>query len=124
MRVLMVNDSTDLAELVGLMVCERGFEFDAVFTAEAALDAAVRLSPDLILVDWYIGDAVGDYVIRLLRAGYSHEVPILAISSAMGVEALARQAGADDFLAKPFTEHMLMSKLDELLSGRPVLQMG
>ena len=104
------------------MLREAGFEVEATATAQEALDAAAVRPPDAAIIDLMLPDGSGVEVCRQLRSW--SEMPIVVLS-AIGdedqkVEAL--EAGADDYVTKPFGPRELVARLNAVLrrSGDPV----
>src|SRR5439155_26539765 len=101
-RILVVDDEPQILRALGTNLRARGFDIDLAETGEQALELAARHRPDLVIVDLGLPGIDGVEVVRGLR-GWTN-VPIVALSvreaEADKVEAL--DAGADDFVTKPF----------------------
>ncbi|MGW6461539.1 response regulator transcription factor, partial [Streptomyces sp. NPDC055078] len=110
-RVLVVEDEPQLVRALEINLRARHYEVDAAPDGATALRFAADGSPDIVLLDLGLPDMDGIDVIRSLR-GWSR-VPILVVSarrtSEEKVEAL--DAGADDFLTKPFGMDELVARL-------------
>jgi two-component system KDP operon response regulator KdpE len=108
-RILVVDDEVAMRRALATNLRVRGYKVDLAITGEQALDMAARHHPDLVILDLGLPGIDGLDVIRGLR-GWTN-VPIM-ILSARGTEpdkVAALDAGADDYLAKPFG-------MDELLA--------
>lgn len=117
--VLIVDDEEDLADAVELLLQRRGFRTVKLNDSRGALQAAVELQPDLVLLDYEMPDLDGLQVIAQLRAEPgTQQIPILLASAARVSMADIRRA--DGFLAKPFQEGLLYEMVDRLLRGREV----
>lgn len=130
MRVLLVEDSERMLELVTEGLTRAGYLVDGVGTAAELLHAARTISYGLLIVDLMLPDGDGLEAIRNLRAEQC-SVPILIITAKESVEdrVMGLDAGADDFLTKPFHEGELLARVRALLrrpSGmlQPVLRVG
>jgi two-component system, OmpR family, KDP operon response regulator KdpE len=114
-RVLVVDDEPQIVRALKVVLREAGFEAIAAETASEALDlAAVRL-PDAAIVDLVLPDGDGVEVTRRLREW--SEMPILVLS-AIGEEdqkVRALEAGADDYITKPFGTRELVARLQAAL---------
>ena len=113
-RMLVVDDDVVILRTIKRYL--KDFEVTCVETGAEAVEAATRLQPDLILLDFNLPDSTGIEVMRTIRAR-GVRAPVLLMSGAFdsgaGAESLAYEA--DDYIAKPFLREALMRKLDRLL---------
>ena len=129
-RVLVVDDEPQIVRALQINLKARGYDVHVADSGAGALKIAGQHPPDLVILDLGLPDLDGVDVIRGLR-GWS-EAPIVVLSgrtdSADKVEAL--DAGADDYLTKPFGIDELLARLRAVLrrSGagddQPVVQVG
>jgi two-component system, OmpR family, KDP operon response regulator KdpE len=110
-RILVVDDEPQLLRALGTNLKARGYEIDLAPTGEAALALAARNHPDLVILDLGLPGIDGLEVIRGLR-GWTH-VPILVLSVREGErdKVAALDAGADDYVTKPFGMDELLARL-------------
>ena len=128
-RVLVVDDEPQILRALQLKLRGAGYAVDTATTAADALAAAAMRPPDAVILDVLLPDGRGTDVARELR-GWS-TAPILVLS-AVGDEAekvAALDAGADDYVTKPFSVEELLARLRAALrrsapSGEPVLEVG
>jgi len=117
-RVLVVDDEPQIVRALRIYLAARGYEVEAAANGTAALDVAAHRHPDIVILDLGLPDLDGQEVIAALRGWTS--IPILVLSgrtdSAEKVDAL--DAGADDYLTKPFAMDELLARLRAL--GRRV----
>jgi len=117
-RALVVDDSKPSRSIVARALAELKFDCsEAGNGAEALVALAAAGKPDLITVNWHMPVMDGLELVRRLRREPAYRgLPILMISTEHDQEriALARQAGIDDYLAKPFTAAALTRKLVDL----------
>ena len=110
-RVLVVDDDTDLAEMLGIVLRSEGMEPLFCYDGSEALPTFRRESPDLVLFDLMLPGLDGLAVCRLLRA--ESAVPIVMLTARGDtldiVEGL--QAGADDYIVKPFKPKELVARI-------------
>ncbi|MET4156597.1 response regulator transcription factor [Agromyces sp. PvR057] len=111
MRILLADDDDQLQRALRITLAARGYEIVAAHDGAEAIDLAANAHPDLILLDLGMPKVDGIDVIRAVRAW--SKVPILVLSgrtdSAEKVEAL--DAGADDYVTKPFAMDELLARI-------------
>jgi len=110
-RILLVDDDRPLVRALRISLEARGYDLDVAGSGEAALDLAAHRHPDVILLDLGLPGIDGVDVIRALR-GWS-EVPVIVLSArhqgSTKVDAL--DAGADDYVTKPFAMDELLARI-------------
>ena len=114
-RVLVCDDELQILRGLRIVLREAGFDVVATQTAQEALDAAALHPPDAAIVDLVLPDGDGVDVCRELR-GWSR-MPIIVLS-AVGeedVKIAALEAGADDYVTKPFSPRELVARLHAVL---------
>jgi len=114
-RVLIVDDEPQIVRALKVVLREAGFEAIPAETAAEALDLAAVRPPEAAIVDLVLPDSDGVEVTRRLREW--SEMPILVLS-AMGEEdqkVRALEAGADDYITKPFGTRELVARLQAAL---------
>ena len=114
--VLVVEDSVDLAGLVAELLRGEGFNPIHCPTAAECLTKFDSEHPVAVLLDWTLPDAPGIEVCRQLRAK-DRLVPIMFVTGRADEASAARglEAGADDFVIKPFRQSELMARLESHL---------
>jgi DNA-binding response OmpR family regulator len=118
-RVLVVEDDEDIALVLQRALRMEGYEVRVAGDGEAALDEATRFHPDLVILDLGLPKLDGMEVARQLRG--ADDVPILMLTArdALGSRVEGLDAGADDYLVKPFERQELLARLRALLRRRP-----
>ena len=125
-RVLVCDDEMQILRALRVVLRGAGFDVTGVATAREALDAAAVRPPDAAIIDLVLPDGDGIEVTRALREWSA--VPIIVLS-AVGEEdqkVRALEAGADDYVTKPFGPRELVARLQAALrrsspSTEPVL---
>ena len=115
LRVLVVDDDPNVAEVVSRYLESEGFTADVARDGHAALDRALSAPPDLVVLDLMLPGIDGLEVCRRLRA--LAPVPVIMLT-AKGGEAdrvVGLELGADDYLAKPFSPRELMARVKAVL---------
>jgi len=112
--VLLADDNTDMRNYVQRLLRAAGFLVEAVTDGEAALEAAKRLKPDLILSDVMMPRLDGFGLLAAVRQDtVLRDTPVLLLSARAGEEAKIEglSAGADDYLTKPFSARELLARV-------------
>jgi signal transduction histidine kinase len=112
--VLVADDNADMLEYVRRLLATR-YEVDVVPDGQAALDAARTRRPDLILTDVMMPRLDGFGLLKAVRAdGALRDVPVVLLSARAGEESKVEglEAGADDYLLKPFSARELIARVD------------
>lgn len=120
-RILVVEDEVAIAELISLNLRHAGHEVTIAETADQAQLAIVKALPDLVLLDWMLPGQSGLALAKHWRADpRTRTLPIIMLT-ARADEAdrvTGLDAGADDYLSKPFSTHELMARIRALLRRR------
>ena len=110
--VLLVDDDAEICEFLSMLLELEGFSPIAVTRAQEALEAAARVAPAAVLVDVAMPEMDGLEVCRQLRRR-GVTAPVLVVSARPGQALLRRaaEAGADEFIRKPFDNTELVARL-------------
>ena len=110
-RVLVVDDEPAILRAVQTNLSGHGFRVDTATTGQEALDAAMRVRPDLVLLDLGLPDMDGLDVIRVIRDRTSTPIVVLSARGAEHDKVAALDLGADDYLTKPFGVNELLARI-------------
>ena len=116
LRVLVVDDEANIAELVAMALRYEGFEVRAAHTGSKAVSAAKEFRPDAVVLDIMLPDFDGLEVLRRMRAT-EPDVPVVFLTARDSVEdrVAGLTAGGDDYVTKPFSLEELVARLRGLL---------
>ncbi|MFD5847311.1 response regulator [Streptomyces chartreusis] len=119
-HVLVAEDDEMQAELIRRSLLSEGHTATVVHDGSAALDAARRLRPDLVVLDLMLPVIDGFGVCRVLRRDDDIPVLMLTARSAEDDVLLGLELGADDYMTKPYSPRELMARIRTVLrrSGR------
>lgn len=110
-RILVVDDEPGIARAVRMNLRRHGYDVQTAETAAAALAEYQRWRPDLLLLDLGLPDADGASVIREVRERASTPIIVLSVREAERDKVAALDAGADDYLTKPFGVDELLARV-------------
>ena len=122
--VLLVEDETDIREMLTFSLERAGFAVMAAETAEQALELLDAKLPNLVIIDWMLPGISGIELARRLRGdSLTKELPLLMLTarSEEGDKLKSFDAGIDDYMTKPFSPRELIARIKALLrrSGEP-----
>jgi len=119
--VLVVEDESAIAELIAINLRHAGFEVTLAETADQALVAVDGVLPDLILLDWMLPGQSGIALARRWRSDpRTKELPIIMLTARADEtdKVSGLDAGADDYLTKPFSTQELLARIRAVLRRR------
>lgn len=122
-RVLVVEDDLDVRELIGMHLRQRGYRIEEATSGEDALPVARAFRPDLVLLDRMLPVIDGLEICRQLKADPQlGGIPIVMVTARSEETDIVAglQAGADDYVTKPFRPRELVARIQSVLrrSGR------
>jgi two-component system KDP operon response regulator KdpE len=110
-RILVVDDEPNILATLAPLLRSRGYEVSTAMTGRAALESVERETPDLIVLDLGLPDMDGVEVTRLVRDGRATPIVVLSARGAEGDKVRALDAGADDYVTKPFGTEELLARV-------------
>jgi len=127
--LLVVEDETDIAELLRSVFSKEGWNVGVANTGLAALSAVRREPPDLIVLDWMLPELSGIEVLKEIRRHPdTRMVPVIMLTARHDEidRVLGLELGADDYVTKPFSPKELAARVTALLrrASRPAASDG
>jgi two-component system, OmpR family, phosphate regulon response regulator PhoB len=117
-KILIVEDEPAIQELLAFNVMQAGFQALCAMDADSMWQQIQNNLPDLILMDWMLPNTSGVILVRQLRCDdRTRDIPIIMLT-ARGEErdkVLGLEAGADDYMTKPFSPRELMARIRAML---------
>jgi two-component system KDP operon response regulator KdpE len=128
-RVLVVDDEPQILRALKTSLRGAGYDVTTAETAEAALTAAAVSPPDAVILDLVLPDGRGTDVARELRSWTSVPIIVLSVVGDENEKVAALDAGADDYVTKPFGVEELLARLRAAMrrvepSPEPVIEVG
>lgn len=115
--VLVVEDEADVRDLVLLHLQRDGYRTDFASDGEEALQKAQRNAYDLFILDWMLPKMSGLELLKALRKSKASPTPVLMVTARVETAdiVLGLEAGADDYITKPFETPVLMARIRAVL---------
>lgn len=117
-RVLVVEDESAIAELISINLRHAGYEVTIAGAADQAQLEVDRVLPDLVILDWMLPGQSGLALAKRWRGeARTRELPIIMLTARVeeGDKVAGLDAGADDYLTKPFSTHELLARMRAVL---------
>ncbi|MBN2384836.1 response regulator [bacterium] len=120
-KLLIVDDDPNVAESIISMLKGLPYTIISAFDGEQGLISAIKLRPDLIILDVEMPKMRGWEVCKLLKhSRNTQKIPILILTSHTAISDImvAMQQGADDYMTKPFQKEELIKRIQRLLPNQ------
>jgi two-component system response regulator MprA len=118
-RVLVVEDDAEIADVLRRTLRQEGHEVRSAVDGVTALEAAEDFVPDLVILDLGLPKLDGVEVCRRLRSSSDVSILILTARTQTDDRVVGLDAGADDYLVKPFERKELLARMRALMRRRP-----
>jgi two-component system alkaline phosphatase synthesis response regulator PhoP len=117
-KILLVDDEPAILKVTGYRLQKLGFEVITAENGPAALEAVSQVKPDLILLDLLLPVMDGCEVCRAIKSSEEfYKTPVILFTAATEeIEKKVQEAGADDYVFKPFSPQVLIGKINKFLS--------
>lgn len=118
-KVLIVDDEEDILEPIALLLEIEGFTVVTRSDGTQTFSTIASFSPDILLLDILMSGTDGRAICQQLKAqAQTRHLPVILMSARPGADKDAIDAGADDFLAKPFETESLLKKIQQHTRGK------
>ncbi len=114
-RILIIEDDEGIVKILKRSLIYEGYQVDSASDGESGLNMARNLHPDLVILDWMLPGIDGLEVCQRLRAGGGLPILMLTAKDALEDRVQGLDAGADDYLVKPFELDELLARIRALL---------
>jgi PAS domain S-box-containing protein len=118
-RIVLADDNRDMRDYIARLLRQQGYRVDAVGDGRAALELVRAARPDLVVTDVMMPVMDGFELLKALRsAAHDTHIPVIMLSARAGEEARIEglQAGADDYLTKPFSARELVARVGSTIT--------
>ncbi len=115
--ILIADDEADILEILSFNLSAEGYQIITATNGDSAIEKAKKLKPDLIILDMMMPGKTGVEVCEILRAQVEFATTIIVFLTAIKDEATEIKcfdAGADDYMVKPISPKVLLSKINAL----------
>ena len=117
-RILIADDDPGIQEIFALIFERAGFEVDLKMNGEELVKNKFSL-PDIFLIDKQLSGHNGLDICRQLKSRkQTKNIPVIIVSAAPDIATLAKDAGADDYIEKPFDVNELLEIVNRFTSGK------
>jgi DNA-binding response OmpR family regulator len=120
-RALVVDDEETILEFLGMGLGYEGFTVETASDGPSALAVADRFRPDIVLLDWMLPGLDGVEVCRRLRAKGDVAIIMLTAKGETDERIAGLDAGADDYVPKPFRFQELLARIRAVLRRRDIV---
>ncbi|NJW53521.1 response regulator [Salinimicrobium oceani] len=118
-RILVVDDDSGIGEMLKTLLEYYGYQVTVTAKPEETEELIVREKIELVMLDMLISGVNGTDVCKGIRQNpKTADTPVLMMSALHDADKKCREAGADDFIAKPFEMDDLTKKISEVLNDR------
>ncbi|PWK79262.1 two-component system response regulator MtrA [Mucilaginibacter oryzae] len=116
-RIMICDDDEGILDMLEIVLEGSGYTIIPVQNSLHIYDVIEREHPDLLLLDLWMPVLSGDQVLRSLRKNpQTNQLPVIVISASRDGQQIAADAGATDFMAKPFDLDFLLKKIEQYVN--------
>lgn len=118
LRVLVVEDEAPIRRFLGIILGSAGMTVEEAARGREGIERAATSAPDVVILDLGLPDMDGKAVVAAIREWSQVPILILSVRDGEGEKIAALDAGADDYVTKPFAAGELLARLRALTRGR------
>ncbi len=115
LKILVVDDDTNIAELISLYLNKEGYETKEVYNGREAIEVFSSYAPHLVILDLMLPEIDGYQVCREIRQSSSVPIIMLTAKGEVFDKVLGLELGADDYIVKPFDTKELVARVKAVL---------
>lgn len=116
-RILVLDDDQDIGTMIKMMLEYKGYSVTVSDRADLAQEILNNGGVDLIIMDMLLSGVNGtDLCVELKKNPATSQIPVIMISAHPNAKEICLQAGADEFISKPFDMSDILSKIDQLIN--------
>lgn len=116
-RIMICDDDEGILDMLEIVLEGSGYTIISVQNSLHIYEVIEREHPDLLLLDLWMPVLSGDQVLRSLRKNpQTNQLPVIVISASRDGQQIAADAGATDFMAKPFDLDFLLKKIEQYVN--------
>lgn len=116
-KILVLDDDPDIGTMIKMMLEYKGYAVAVSDRADQAAEVLMTDGIDLIIMDMLLSGVNGtDLCVELKKNSSTSAIPVLMISAHPNAKEICLQAGADEFISKPFDMQDILSKIDHLIT--------
>lgn len=117
-NILVVDDDPDIGIMLKMMLEFKGYQVTLLNRADKTQETLREKNVDLVILDMLIAGDNGTDVCSSIRSDFSSQLPVMMISALPDARQSCLQAGANEFISKPFEMQDLLSKVEHLITTR------
>jgi len=115
-KILIVDDNPHILEAIAFVLETENYNVETVNKSEGVEETIKKYRPDLILLDLLLSGRTGEEITKVLKMDKKMKnIPIIIISAHPTASKIAKDAGADGFIAKPFDINLLLEQIQNFL---------
>lgn len=115
-QIVVAEDDSGISDVLQMILEDVGYEVQIMLTGTQVSQLRDPL-PGLLLLDIWLGDTDGREICKFLKSQTTTQhLPVILLSAQKGIRAIAKEVGADNFLAKPFEMDALLALVERYMS--------